>query len=126
MREHFFSKGCNQPVYVFGACGPAGADADGCVTVVHPLPEGEEEVLAQPFQQFIRKNGKLLVRVALHEEAIALFTYGVADAKGLGDGVAGDVEIKIVVKKRGKLDAEQASFGQKSAMLLDAVTEVVL
>ena len=90
------------------------------------LPEGEEEILAEPFQHLVGKDGKLLVGTAFHEEGIPRLPDGFADAQSLPDGIPRDVEVEVVGEERFELQSQQATLGQHTAVLLQAVAEVGL
>ena len=73
--------------------GPAGAEADTAVGLVHPLPVFIAEVLAQDGQFCIGQDGVLLVGGGVEQQGIAVGHKDVTDLVGHVDGVAGDFGI---------------------------------
>ena len=107
------------------ACGPAGAEAHGAVRFVRLLPEAEGVARRELLERLVGHDGKLLIGEGVVEQRPAFFQKGTAQSHGKIVGLLCDAHVKVVLKKRQKLNAEQSAFGQHGSALLHEVTEIL-
>ena len=115
-----------QRVHMFLLGGPAAAETNAGMCLIHPSPVLIAELLTQDCQLLIRNDGILLVRGGVEQQGIAVGNKDLPDLERHINGVAGNLEIQIVGKQRVKLDTQQTALGQHAAALLHHKAEVLL
>ena len=105
--------------------GPGGGEADDGVSGVVGLPDVESDFLTKPFHVSVLQNHKLLVGRGFEEEGDAFCLEDRDHVLCPVDGVLRNAAVQPVGKEGVELDAEEAAFGQESAVLLDRREKVL-
>ena len=92
--------------------------------VVDLLPEAVVEDGPESVEVVIGHDGEDLVGGGVDEQGHATSAQRVPDAVGAMDGRLAEVQVEIIGEERVKLEAGDASLGEKCAMLLDDGEEV--
>ena len=69
----------NQGIHLLLAGNPAGAEADGCMALIHPSLVGVAVLILPRLQQTIRQDGEYLVSGVFHQEGVTLPGTGAAN-----------------------------------------------
>ena len=121
---HPFQVG-NQPVRIFFSGGPARTESYRAVCFIHPFLIIETILFSKFFQNMIRNHGKNLIGLILDQKRKTCLRKRFAQLIRQPVRMAGNFQIKSVLKQRLKLHAQQAALGQHTALLLDEIAEIL-